>query len=402
MASSQPANQPGGFQPGYRWRMLGTPAPVFPGFEVDICERIEDADKPDAVWHRERSRAMLRAHPEIKDLMGTTPRTAVWCVAFALGQVALAAWAMAWPWWVVVAVAYGIGSWININLFSLAHECNHALVFKKPAWNRWLFTFTSLPMFLSSHHTWWIEHAVHHNDLGAKKDFISRRRSFFLVTRYTPPLLIPYSLFMLITQVLRSGLGLLCFGGDLLRGRREPGRATLSVLADEHLITGYHKYRLQRWAVAYPLLSLVMLGVLFVWGGWKPVVYLLLAQSFMTGFLHPVMFGLILSNSHFHGFRTYQPSSSYYGWLNKLTFNFGLHTEHHDIAKVPWDKLPRLREIAPEFYDNLAITKSYAALAMKFVFGAREDFDNQESRNRDFLELAPGSTKHETAQQAAV
>ena len=66
-----------------------------------------------------------------------------------------------------------------------------------------------------------------------------------------------------------------------------------------------------------------------------------------------MMFGLILSNSHFHGTRYQQPSSSYYGWLNWVTFNFGLHTEHHDLARIPWVRLPQLRKIAPEFYDNL-------------------------------------------------
>lgn len=79
---------------------------------------------------------------------------------------------------------------------------------KSRFWNRYLFMLTSLPMFLSGHHTWWIEHIVHHKDMSAKKDFITRRRSFFLVTRKTSPLFVPYALFMLIMQVLRSAVGL--------------------------------------------------------------------------------------------------------------------------------------------------------------------------------------------------
>ena len=72
----------------------------------------------------------------------------------------------------------------------------------------------------------------------------------------------------------------------------------------------------------------------------KLLFYLLLSSLFLTGFLHPTMFGMILSNSHFHGHSTYQPSASYYGWYNRLTFNFGLHTEHHDIAGIAWSRLP--------------------------------------------------------------
>ena len=112
----------------------------------------------------------------------------------------------------------------------------------------------------------------------------------------------PYALIMLVMQVFRSMLGLIVyFFGSFLRGRLDPGPLALSILADEHLISGYEKYGLKRWAVVYPLLSFVLIGGLFWFGGWMSVLYLLLAQFFMTGFLHPHNFGIILSNSHFHG-----------------------------------------------------------------------------------------------------
>ena len=134
-----------------------------------------------------------------------------------------------------------------------------------------------------------------------------------------------------------------------------------------------------------------MTGVLFWFGGWMSLVYLLLSQAFTTGFLHPHNFGIILSNSHFHGHSRYQPSSSLYGWSNWLYFNFGLHTEHHDIMGIPWHRLGKLRQIAPEFYDDLVITKSYLSLAFKFILGSaatlEEKFDNQDHRNQEFLKV---------------
>ncbi len=393
-------------------RILGSIAPMFPGYEVDISDHISDEEKPDAVWHRDRARQMIKAHPEIKELFGNTPSTAFWCVLFIVLQVTLALSVSHWPLWVMILVAYVIGSWANVNLFQLAHECNHNLVFKKTSWNRWLYTFTTLPMFMSAHHSWWIEHHVHHNDLGAKKDFITRRRTAFLLTRLPrylwfskgvpyriccllwSPVLAPYSVVMLVMQVFRSAIGLIVyFFGSLLRGRLDPGPVALSILADEHLISGYEKYGTKRWAVVYPLLSFVMVGILFWLGGWVSILYLLLAQSFTTGFLHPHNFGIILSNSHFHGHKCYQPSSSLYGWSNWLYFNFGLHTEHHDIMGIPWSRLGKLRRIAPEFYDDLMITKSYARLAFQFMFGDRatleKQVDNQDHRNQEFL--APNS-----------
>ena len=387
MADSQ-SSSPGWSQLGVQFKMLGTPAPVFPGFEVDITERVADRDKPDAVWHRDRARRMLAAHPELRELFGQTRSTAAWCILFAGGQVALAVTMYAQPWWLLILVAYLVGSWININLFMLAHECNHGLVFKSNTWNRWLFTLTSLPMFLTGHHAWWIEHPVHHNDLGAKKDFIKRRRTILLVTRRTSPMLLPMSLFMLVMQMLRTLLGLFLYIGSLVRGQLEPGTRALCVLADEHLVSGYRKYGIQRWAVAYALCAIGMMVGLYWYWGVKPLVYLLLSQTFMIGFLHPLLFGMILSNSHFHGFRCYQPSSSYYGWLNKVTFNFGLHTEHHDLAAVPWNRLPAIRRIAPEFYDDLFQTKSYAGLALRFALGSEDDFaENFANENRRNAEL---------------
>ena len=393
-------------------RVLGTPAPVFPGHELDIGDSVESDERTDAIWHRDRARRMLRDHPEIRDLMGRQPMTAFWCLLFAASQVGLAAYLGSQPFWVVILVAYVVGSYLNICMFNLAHDCNHSLVFRRRSWNRWLFTLTSLPMMLPGHHTWWIEHHVHHNSLGSPKDFIVRRRQILIMTRsrvllfitqgpiYTAlswlssPLLHPYSALLVVSQVIRSALGLVFYLGDLVCLRTKPSRVTLAVLGDQHLVSGYRRYRLERWAVAYAALSFVMMGVLLVVGGWKSVVYLMLAQVFMTGFLHPWMFGLILSNSHFHGQEKYQPSSSYYGWLNAITFNFGLHTEHHDLATIPWNRLGELRKIAPEYYDNLVKTPSYAALALKFTFCSRASLD------RGFVNHMPDSDSYEQRRAA--
>ncbi len=216
----------------------------------------------------------------------------------------------------------------------------------------------------------------------------------------------PYSLLMIVTQILRSLTGLMVYiTTDLIRGRTKPSDRTLAVLADQHLISGYHQDGIELWAVIYPLLNFTMCGLLFwygyassglaggaavwtaaVWAGVKPLVYLMAAQAFMTGFLHPLQLGIVLGISHFHGTRHYQPSASNYGRvINWLTFNAGLHVEHHDIAAIPWHRLWKLRRIAHNFYDDLETIPSYTMLGLKFVFCSpttfRAEFDNETQRN---------------------
>ncbi|HZN36708.1 MAG TPA: fatty acid desaturase [Pirellulaceae bacterium] len=376
MSTASPPLPPGGFVPKFHPRILGSAAPVFPGFEVDILDRVPDDERQDAVWHRERAKAMLKAHPEIKSLFGNDPATAFWCLAAASTQLGIAVAVGYAPWWVMLLAAWLVGSSINIMLFQLGHECVHGLVFQRKSWNRVMFTLTTLPMFLSGHHTWWEEHLVHHNDMGAKKDFITRRRSYFLATRLTSPLVVPYSLLMLVMQVLRSTLGLLMYCGGLLLGHFKPTPRTLAVLADEHLVSGYRKDGSEMWAVCYPLLNLTTCGMLLLLGGWQSVAYLLASQAFFTGFLHPYCLGWVLGISHFHGARRYQPTASHYGWLiNLLSFNAGYHVEHHDLMTIPWRQMPALRRMAPEFYDNLEPIRSYTWLAMQFVFAWPQYFE---------------------------
>jgi sphingolipid delta-4 desaturase len=411
IADSKPRETlPGGFTPRFHWRILGTPAPVFPGFELDISDPVEDHEKSDAIWHLDRARGMLRDHPELKQLFGRSVGTAYWCLAVAAAQIGISIAVSSSAWWVVVLAAYGIGSMINVALFNLAHECNHSLVFRSKQANRWLFTLTSIPMMFTGHHCWWIEHHVHHNHLGSHKDFVKRRRSVLLamkdrvfnwvpgprirklITCITTPLFWPIAGIMIVFQALRSIVGLMVYAVTaLVTWQLTPSNLALSILSDEHLVSGYRRYKIEKWAVVYPLISLAMMVGLLVAFGWKALLYMYLSSLFATGFLHPLVFGLLLSNSHFYGYNFYQPSASYYGWLNLLTFNFGLHTEHHDFHFIPWHRLPQVRRIAPEYYDDLKQTSSFAWLALQFAFGSRERFNNEEYRNMQILEANQGS-----------
>ncbi len=66
-----------------------------------------------------------------------------------------------------------------------------------------------------------------------------------------------------------------------------------------------------------------------------------------------------------------QETFSYYGPLNYVSLNVGHHNEHHDLPSIPWNNLPKLRAMAPEFYDTLKFHTSWTRLLFQFLFDPR-------------------------------
>lgn len=62
-----------------------------------------------------------------------------------------------------------------------------------------------------------------------------------------------------------------------------------------------------------------------------------------------------------------QETYSYDGPLNRVAFNVGYHNEHHDLITIPWSRLPRVRRIAPEFYERLDAHQSWTKLLIAFI-----------------------------------
>jgi len=106
--------------------------------------------------------------------------------------------------------------------------------------------------------------------------------------------------------------------------------------------------------------------------------YYLLLSSFLAGSLHPCAGHFIAEHYVFvkppasaldHKTGTQIPETfSYYGPLNLLTYNVGLHNEHHDFPAVPWTRLPRLHEIANDFYKDLPRHESWVMVLWQFVW----------------------------------
>uniref|UniRef100_A0A090XDI1 Putative fatty acid desaturase n=1 Tax=Ixodes ricinus TaxID=34613 RepID=A0A090XDI1_IXORI len=106
-------------------------------------------------------------------------------------------------------------------------------------------------------------------------------------------------------------------------------------------------HRPRRWSTSSYQLAFDALVYKFCGGR---VLFYMIGGSLMAMGLHPVAGHFVSEHYMFKkGYETY----SYYGCLNWVTFNVGYHMEHHDFPGVPGSKLPLVKKIAGEFYDDL-------------------------------------------------
>lgn len=118
-------------------------------------------------------------------------------------------------------------------------------------------------------------------------------------------------------------------------------------------------------------------AVLVHFTSFNAVLYLLLS-SFLAGSLHPLAAHFIAEH---YVYETVTPTQrdpenrvpvpetfSYYGPLNWFTYNVGLHNEHHDFPAIPWTRLPEVKRIAGDFYDNLPRHESWIYAIWRFIW----------------------------------
>jgi len=285
--------------------------------------------------HLERTRALLKAHPEVRGLFGHERSTAFWVVAIVGLQIAVAFAVRAQPWWVLLPVAYAVGALADHALWTLIHDCTHNLVFRKASRNSWLQILANLPIIFPAAISFRKFHLLHHRfqgDLELDADLAS-----------------PLEAKLVGNGTIRKGLWLLTFFA--WQSLRVPRLKRVRML--------------DRWYAANVGVQICFIAGLWAVAGWKAVLYLTLSSIFAIG-LHPVGARWIQEHYLTSGTKG-QETFSYYGPLNLLAFNVGYHNEHHDLMMVPWSRLPRLKAMAPEFYDGLVAHRSWTRLLFRFL-----------------------------------
>lgn len=284
--------------------------------------------------HRIRTKQILQQVPDMRKLIGKNPMTFLAIVGLLSAQLVLC-WIMKdASWWWVVGTAYVIGAFIDHSMFVMIHECAHRLIFKNQAANRLSGILANIPLIFPSSVSFEKYHLKHHSFQGVHEldGDLPNYWEAKLINHYFIGKMI-WLLFYPFFQLFR------------IPRMKE--------------IQPFNKWVVLNWAVQF-----VSIAAIFLLTGPKGLVYLILSFFFSVG-LHPL--GARWIQEHYLT-KGEQETYSYYGILNKVSFNVGYHNEHHDFPSVPWNRLPEIRSKAPNFYDSLNFHTSWTKLLFLFLF----------------------------------
>ena len=290
--------------------------------------------------HPSRTRAILKAHPEVRQLIGHNPYTvlipclvliAQSSIAYAMGRVGSNGW------WISLIIAWGFGAFASHSTYVVVHDATHNLIFRRKFLNRLTAILADLPNLFPAAIGFGVYHLKHHSHQGdyeTDADIPSRWEARLIGNKWYGKAF--WLLFFAIFNLMR------------------PPRLKAFTLWNV-------------WTVVNVLSVIAFdIGVVYLCG-WGGLWYLFCSFFFSIG-LHPV--GARWIQEHY----TLDPDQetfSYYGPLNLVALNIGYHNEHHDFPSISWNRLPKLRALAPEFYDTLRYHTSWSRLLLQFLFDKR-------------------------------
>ncbi len=284
--------------------------------------------------HKERTKKILKEHPEIRELIGRNTLSFGLIVFIVFFQLGIAFLLSNQPWWLILIAAYFIGAFANHALYVLIHEAAHNLIFKKRVFNLMAGILADLPNVVPSSVSFRSYHLKHHSfqghyDLDAD-----------LPSKWEAKLI----------------------------GNTPWGKITWEILFPVFQALRPPRLKEIQFANAWTFINMaVVFGVdalIIVFFGPMAFLYLVFSFFFSIGF-HPLGARWIQEHYLVH---PPQETYSYYGPLNIVALNVGFHNEHHDFPSIPWNRLPRITKTAPEWYNNLHSHKSWVKLWLKFLF----------------------------------
>ena len=287
--------------------------------------------------HPQRRKEILARYPLVRELTGRSRWSAPAVFLMVAAQFAIAWLLRDQPWWLVILAAYVVGAVLAHGLYVMIHEATHNNVLKGTVNNKLAAIFADLALVFPGSMVFRRFHLIHHRQMGEldnDADIAPAREARLVGSSWWRKTL--WLFFFSVSQAARP-------------------------------LKMPHVKMWDAWSVANVLVVMgVNVAVFFLLG---PLALLYLGISLFFGLgLHPM--GGRWIQEHYvtqPGQETY----SYYGPANRLAFNIGHHVEHHDFMNVSWRNLPKLRRMAPEFYDSFASYRSWTGLLLYFIFSRK-------------------------------
>ncbi|XP_006000499.1 sphingolipid delta(4)-desaturase/C4-monooxygenase DES2-like [Latimeria chalumnae] len=284
--------------------------------------------------HSDRRKEILAKHPEIKSLMGPDHNLKWIVMVMVLVQFASSYFVkdLSWKW--LFFLAYVFGGCINHSLTLAIHDISHNVAFgnKDAKWNRLFGMFANLPIGVPYSTSFKKYHIDHHRYLGGDGLDVDIPTEFEGRFFCTPARKILWLFLQPLLYLLRP-----------LYINPKP---------------------VSQMEILNAVVQFTYNGLIYKLWGLKPVAYML-AGSLLSMGLHPISGHFIAEHyMYLKGYETY----SYYGPFNWLTFNVGYHMEHHDFPSIPGSRLPLVKKMAPEYYDNLPHHTSWTRVVLDFIF----------------------------------
>lgn len=281
--------------------------------------------------HSKRRQEILNKYPEVRELFGPDIKLAVITILLVVVQIisSIIIPKLNFVWYILYA--YFVGATITHALFLAIHEITHNLAFKKQLYNNWLALVANIPIVFPYAMSFKLYHTIHHKEQGKHKTDVD----------------IPSELEV---KVFRGIIGKFFW-------------AVFQILFYAFRPMFIYPLKLKKWQIINIVFQLIVMVIYVLIFGWQGIVYLIVCD-FIAGSLHPLAGHFI---SEHYVFYDGQETYSYYGPLNMLTFNVGYHNEHHDFPSIPGTRLPKLKKLAPEYYDSLYYHKSWLKVIFKFI-----------------------------------
>lgn len=281
--------------------------------------------------HFERRKSILKEHPEVRKLFGVDRRLKYKTLLLVAVQLLIPVYFLPENPWLFALLVFAVGATISHILFLAIHEITHDLAFRSKFLNNLLAVVANLPLlfpYAIAFRQYHGEHHWHQGKEGVDTDLPTETEA------------------LLFKGVLGKFIWLI---NQILFYAVRP--------------VAVHPIKVTGWQVLNFVAQVVFAYGFFQLAGWAGIIYLGLS-IFIAGGLHPIAGHFIAEH---YVVKEGQETYSYYGLLNKVTFNVGFHNEHHDFPNIPGSRLPRLRKMAAPFYEGLYAHTSWSAVLLRFV-----------------------------------